>query len=127
MTVKQNTTPVQPVGYASPLRSSHRKAFLALPRDADTDESPKRWTLLDKIRGESTPVPPRPPLSAIALAWLGGVRGNCSCRGCAELLSLSLVLGSFGASCVLVFGFPDVPFSQPRNVLVGHVLSSLVD
>ena len=37
-----------------------------------------------------------------------------------------LILGSFGASCVLVFGFPDVPFSQPRNVVVGHFLSSLI-
>jgi len=27
---------------------------------------------------------------------------------------------------VLLFGFPDVPFSQPRNVIVGHVLSSFV-
>jgi len=43
-----------------------------------------------------------------------------------NLLSVALVLGSFGASCVLVFGFPDVPFSQPRNVVVGHTLSSLV-
>ncbi|MGD9888499.1 MAG: HPP family protein [Halothiobacillaceae bacterium] len=36
------------------------------------------------------------------------------------------MLGSFGASCVLVFGYPDVPFSQPRNVVAGHVISSLV-
>lgn len=34
------------------------------------------------------------------------------------------LLGSFGASCVLLFGFPKVPFSQPRNVIGGHVLSS---
>ena len=44
----------------------------------------------------------------------------------ADWLSLSLLLGSFGASCVLVFGFPDLPFSQPRNLVGGHVLSSLV-
>jgi CBS-domain-containing membrane protein len=25
-----------------------------------------------------------------------------------------------------VFGYPDVPFSQPRNVIIGHFLSSLV-
>ena len=36
------------------------------------------------------------------------------------------MLGSFGASCVLIFGFPDVPFSQPRNVIGGHFLSSLI-
>ncbi len=27
---------------------------------------------------------------------------------------------------MLVFGFPDLPFSQPRNLVGGHVLSSLV-
>jgi CBS-domain-containing membrane protein len=41
-------------------------------------------------------------------------------------LQVPLVLGSFGATCVLVFGFPQVPFSQPRNVIAGHVLSSLI-
>jgi len=25
-----------------------------------------------------------------------------------------------------VFGYPDVPFSQPRNVICGHFLSSLI-
>ena len=27
---------------------------------------------------------------------------------------------------MLIFGYPDVPFSQPRNVIAGHVISSLV-
>jgi len=36
------------------------------------------------------------------------------------------ILGSFGASCVLLFGFPDAVFSQPRNLIVGHVLCSLI-
>lgn len=36
------------------------------------------------------------------------------------------ILGSFEASCVLLFGFRDVPFSRPRNVIGGHVLASAV-
>jgi CBS-domain-containing membrane protein len=36
------------------------------------------------------------------------------------------VLGSLGASCVMLFGFPDLPFSQPRHVIGGHVLSSFI-
>lgn len=36
------------------------------------------------------------------------------------------LLGSFGATSVLLFGFPDVPFSRPRNVIGGHVLASAV-
>jgi CBS-domain-containing membrane protein len=35
---------------------------------------------------------------------------------------LTLVLGSMGATAVLVFGAPASPFSQPRNVIGGHVL-----
>jgi len=36
------------------------------------------------------------------------------------------LIGSFGASCVLLFGFPNLPFSQARNVIGGHLLSSAV-
>jgi CBS-domain-containing membrane protein len=25
-----------------------------------------------------------------------------------------------------VFGFPDAPFSQPRNIILGHLLSTLI-
>jgi CBS-domain-containing membrane protein len=35
------------------------------------------------------------------------------------------ILGSFGATCVLLFGFPDGPFSQPRNIIGGHLLTTL--
>lgn len=37
-----------------------------------------------------------------------------------------LLLGSFGASAMLVFGAPHAPFAQPRNVVGGHVISALV-
>lgn len=37
-----------------------------------------------------------------------------------------LIMGSFGASCVLLFAFPKSPFSQPRNVIGGHFISSFV-
>jgi CBS-domain-containing membrane protein len=36
------------------------------------------------------------------------------------------VLGSFGASAVLVFGFPHMPFAQPRNIIGGYLLSVLL-
>ncbi len=32
----------------------------------------------------------------------------------------------FGASCVLIFTAPAAPFSQPRNVIFGHLFSALV-
>ncbi len=37
-----------------------------------------------------------------------------------------LLMGTFGASAMLLFGAPQVPFAQPRNVIGGHVVSALV-
>lgn len=39
---------------------------------------------------------------------------------------LFLMLGSLGASAVLIYGVPESPLSQPRNVIGGHVISALV-
>ena len=36
-----------------------------------------------------------------------------------------LLMGTFGASAMLLFGAPLVPFAQPRNVIGGHVISAL--
>jgi CBS-domain-containing membrane protein len=60
------------------------------------------------------------------LAWLGAALTIAMIAGLSNMLSTVLVLGSFGASCVLVFGYPDVPFSQPRNIVFGHLISSAV-
>jgi CBS-domain-containing membrane protein len=82
--------------------------------------------LLTKFRGDSAALPPRAPAKAVALAFVGGFLAIAIIAVLAQSLHVALVLGSFGASCVLVFGYPDVPFSQPRNVIVGHVLSTLI-
>jgi CBS-domain-containing membrane protein len=34
--------------------------------------------------------------------------------------------GSFGSSMVLLFGFPESPFAQPKNVFFGHLATALV-
>jgi CBS-domain-containing membrane protein len=79
-----------------------------------------------KLKGEGAALPPLASYCNIALAWLGGALAIAVLVGLGDGMAMPLVLGSFGASCVLVFGFPDVPFSQPRNVVVGHFLSSLI-
>ena len=40
--------------------------------------------------------------------------------------SLTLMVGSMGASAVLLFAAPQVPFSQPRNCIGGHCISAFV-
>jgi CBS-domain-containing membrane protein len=81
---------------------------------------------IKKLRGEGIALPPKPSIKAIMLAWLGGFAAIALVAGLAQNLQMMLVLGSFGASCVLLFGFPEAPFSQPRNLIAGHFLSSLV-
>ena len=36
------------------------------------------------------------------------------------------IAASFGSSMVLLFGFPESPFAQPRNVFFGHLVTSLI-
>lgn len=83
-------------------------------------------SFLEKLKGDGAPLPPQPTTKAVALAWLGSFLAIAAAAALTDFLSVALVLGSFGASCVLVFGYPDVAFSQPRNVVAGHVISSLV-
>jgi len=33
---------------------------------------------------------------------------------------------SFGASMVLLYGFPESPFAQPKNIFFGHLLTALI-
>ena len=43
-----------------------------------------------------------------------------------EPRDLTLVVGSLGASAILVYGAVKSPFSQPRNLVGGHIVSGLV-
>ena len=36
------------------------------------------------------------------------------------------LITSFGSSMVLLYGYPESPFSQPKNIFFGHLLASVV-
>lgn len=36
------------------------------------------------------------------------------------------LIASFGSSMVLLFGYPESTFAQPKNIFFGHLLTSLV-
>ena len=36
------------------------------------------------------------------------------------------IAASFGSSMVLLFGFPESPFAQPKNVFFGHLVTSII-
>ena len=82
--------------------------------------------LLEKLKGDQQPLPPRANKRAIAVAALGGALAIAALGVFGVVLENPLLLGSLGATCVLLFGFPDAPFSQPRNILLGHLISSFI-
>ena len=71
------------------------------------------------------------PLSEIAWSWPGAFLGiwlvwlvNAQ-LGLQETANLYLI-GSFGASAVLIYGAPGTELSQPRNLGGGHRISALI-
>ena len=39
---------------------------------------------------------------------------------------LTLVLASFGASAVLIYGAVNSPLAQPKNLILGHIISAII-
>lgn len=80
-----------------------------------------------KVKGKC---PPRVPFKHILWSGLGsflgifliGLMGYYQFSGIHNVF----LIGSFGASAVLVYGAPLAPLSQPRNLIGGHVVSALV-
>lgn len=83
----------------------------------------------NKMRGSSKS-PPAVRLSEIFWSWIGAFLGIVSVAyinfNLLEKTDLILVIGSFGASAVLIYGAIKSPLAQPRNVLGGHVFSAII-
>jgi CBS-domain-containing membrane protein len=82
-----------------------------------------------KMKG-TTQSPPRVSISEILWSWVGaglgiGLVGYLNSRYF-EKSDLVLIIGSFGASAVLIYGAIKSPLAQPRNLLGGHLLSALI-
>jgi CBS-domain-containing membrane protein len=85
---------------------------------------------INKMRGV-TKSPPRGKLTEIAVSWIGGFSGIflVGYLGTVlhlEALDILFLIGSFGASAVLLYGAPTVTFAQPRNLLGGHIVSAFI-
>jgi len=82
-----------------------------------------------KMKGLSTS-PPRVSLAEIGWSWLGAFLGigfiSFANYQIFAKIDLLMIVGSFGASAVLIYGAVKSPLAQPRNLLGGHVLSALV-
>ena len=66
----------------------------------------------------------------ILKAFLAGLFSSITI-GALTLLTYKTSLGlflmaSFGSSMVLLYGFPESPFAQPKNIFFGHLLTAFV-
>jgi CBS-domain-containing membrane protein len=82
-----------------------------------------------KMKG-ITKSPPRVNAVEIFWSWVGAFLGIAA----VGLINFTLIdgtgavmiIGSFGASAVLIYGAIKSPLAQPRNLLGGHVLSAII-
>ncbi len=82
------------------------KAFKTTILQSCTSKTQILWSWIDAFTGIAV-------VSLISSFFLEGT-------------GLTLVIGSFGASAVLIYGAVDSPLAQPKNLIGGHVLSALV-
>lgn len=63
----------------------------------------------------------------IVVAWLGAFAGIALLGTPISAFPgmQLLVIGSFGASAVLLYASPGAPLAQPRNLIGGHLISAL--
>jgi CBS-domain-containing membrane protein len=85
---------------------------------------------LKKWRGTTAGSPPRVHSDEVFWSWVGAVLGIGLLAWIGARVfaprDLPFLIGSFGASAVLVYGAPRSPLAQPRNLVGGHMISALI-
>lgn len=84
----------------------------------------------DKWSGGIDKSLPFPTLQDISVSWLGAFLGILVVSVTDHFLwqdyGFRLLVASFGASAVLLYGVPESKLSQPRNLIGGQVVSAVV-
>lgn len=108
-------------------RTLDREMTSALP--ASTPWSDWLSDYLNKMRGTSK-CPPAVSQAEVFWSWLGSFLGIALVGSLHQYvlapMDLALIIGSFGASAVLIYGAIQSPLAQPRNLLGGHLISGLI-
>ena len=82
-----------------------------------------------KMRG-STKSPPGVGPSELLVSWIGAFLGIAAVALVNFYLlkdtDLVMIIGSFGASAVLIYGAVRSPLAQPRNLVGGHIISAII-
>ncbi|MCD0465532.1 HPP family protein [Flavobacterium sp. ENC] len=88
------------------IKRSYRKTRYILYKETLIDYKEHFWSFLGSFVGIGI------------LAYLESIRFSGS--------DIVFLIGSFGASSVLVYGIIQSPFSQPRNLIGGHLISAII-
>lgn len=82
-----------------------------------------------KMKGVTTS-PPRVNISEMLWSWIGSFLGIAAVAlihyRILEDSDLIMIIGSFGASAVLIYGAIRSPLAQPRNLIGGHIISAII-
>lgn len=83
-----------------------------------------------KWRGTTAGAPPRVHSDEVFWSWIGALIGIALLAWIGKHYfspqNLPFLIGSFGASAVLLYGAPRSPLAQPRNLIGGHLISALI-
>lgn len=88
------------------LKRSYRKTRYILYKETLIDSKEHFWSFIGSFVGIGL------------LSYLESIRFSGT--------DIVFLIGSFGASSVLVYGIIQSPFSQPRNLIGGHVISAII-
>ncbi len=84
---------------------------------------------ISKMKGGAKS-PPRVGSTEIIWSWVGAFLGIAAVAvinySILEGTDLVMIIGSFGASAVLIYGAPKSPLAQPRNLIGGHIISAII-
>ena len=74
--------------------------------------------------------PPMVSFSELLWSWIGAFLGIAAVSfihyNILDKTDLVMVIGSFGASAVLIYGAIKSPLAQPRNLVGGHIISAII-
>ncbi|MFY7731050.1 MAG: HPP family protein [Flavobacterium sp.] len=88
------------------IKQTYRTTRYILYRETLVDAREHFWAFVGSFVG----------LGIIAYLQYGNLNQN----------DLVFLIGSFGASCVLVYGVIESPLAQPRNLIGGHLVSAVI-
>lgn len=78
----------------------------------------------------TTKSPPAVGFAEIVWSWIGAFLGIASVAfvnyNIFKGTDLVMIIGSFGASAVLIYAAIRSPLAQPRNLIGGHVISAII-